>query len=250
MKLKEKIILWVITLIYLLPTVAIIIKSLIHENNLSLYQYTELFINNYPFFRFFTNSIVYSALSAIICIVISLPVAYLFAKIRFKLRDGLFFIYILVMMLPFQATMLPQYILLRDLNLLNTPIALMLWLVFSPTAVFLLRQFIKAIPDEIIDSAKLETNSAVVILLRIVLPQIKPAIITLMILTFCESWNMYEQALTFASQNIEIMPLSCVMEYLSDDIAFSGATVYMLPIIMLFLIFEKSIYSGMEKYKW
>lgn len=250
MKSRQKTALIFLTVVYSLPYTIIFIGSLFYNNRLSLMQYVELFVNNYPFFTFFCNSLLYSVLGACISIILALPIAYMFAKINFRFRDTLFFFYILAMMLPFQATMLPQYIVLRDLNFLNTRIGLVLWLIFSPTPVFLLRQFIKSIPDEIIDSAKLETSSPITILTKIIIPQIKPALFTLLILTFCEGWNMYEQALIFAMQNQKIQPLTTVIMQLPENVAFSGATIYTIPVLILFLLFEKSIYSGMERYKW
>jgi multiple sugar transport system permease protein len=154
------------------------------------------------------------------------------------------------MMLPLQSTMLSSYILLRYFDMLNRPLALILPMVFSPLAVFLFRQFIKVIPDELIDCTLLETSSALKIMRFVIVPQIRPALITLFILIFCESWNMVEQAIIFASNNIEIMPLSVRLSDLPENVYFAGSIVYIFPIIVLFLLFEGEIEKGVENYKW
>lgn len=247
----KKILLPFLAIVYFLPVAVNFIQSVGYRDEIFTYkQYAELFINNYPYFKFFWNSVGYAVISAVLGIVFAIPIGFLFAKFKFRFRDAFFFAYIVVLMMPFQAVMLPGYIMFRDMNLLNTRHALMLPIVFSPIAVFLLRQFMKEIPDEMIDSARLETTSAVMMLRHIVLPQIKPAIVTLFIILFCESWNMVEQALTYAPQNAEIMPLAVMLGELPREVLFAGTSVYMFPIIILFLLTEEILYKGMEQYRW
>ena len=183
-------------------------------------------------------------------IAVSLPLGFVFAKIPFKGRDAIFFVYIVVMMLPFQATLLPNYIQLREFNMLNTPLALTVPMMFSPFAVFLFRQFIKNIPNELIDYTMLETSSVFKTFRYAVIPQIKPAIVSLAILIFCESWNMVEQALIFSMENTDIYPLSVVLGDLPSDVSYAGGVIYMFPIVMLFILFRDSLETSMESYKF
>jgi len=249
---KLKIIpLYFFALLYFVPVLISFIKSLsFNEQAITLGQYWHLFVNNYTFFKFFWNSVFYSAINSIVCILISLPLGFFFAKIKFRGKNIIFFFYILIMMLPLQSTMLSSYILLRDFELLNKPLALMLPMMFSPLAVFLFRQFIKVIPNEVIDYTLLETSSALKMFRYVIIPQIKPALITLFILIFCESWNMVEQAIIFVSKNPEIMPLSVKLSDLPENVYFAGSVIYMFPIIVMFLLFENEIEKGMESYKW
>ena len=240
----------VMALVFLVPVLITIIKSFQFENRvLTLKQYWELFVTNFTYFDYFWNSVLYAAVITLVCITISLPLGFVFAKIRFKGRDTLFFIYIVVMMLPFQATLLPNYIQLRDLGWLNTPMALTVPMFFSPFAVFLFRQFIRSIENDSIEYALLETSSAVKVMRYAVIPRIKPAILSLAILIFCESWNMVEQALIFSMENEEIMPLSVVLNSLPANVSYAGGTVYMFPIIVLFFMFKETLQSSMENYK-
>lgn len=251
MKELKRIPLIIISLLFLIPILFSLIKSLaFRESLLTLRQYWQLFVNNYPYFKYFWNSVFYSVINAALCAIISLPVGFFFAKIKFRGKNILFFLYMLTMMLPLQSTMLSSYILLRELKLLDTPLALILPMVFSPQAVFLYRQFIKVIPDDTLDSARLETSSAIKILRHVIIPEIKPAIITLFILIFCESWNMVEQAIIFTANKPEVMPLSVKLSELPDNVVFAGSVVYMFPIIVLFLLFENEIEKGVKYYRW
>ena len=232
-----------------LAVVFVMVKSLSFEGKVGFGQYWELFVTNFTYLDFFWNSVIYAAAITAVSIVVSLPLGFLFAKIKFKGRDGLFFVFILVMLLPFQATLLPNYIQLRDFKMLNTPLALTLPMMFAPFAVFLLRQFMKTIPNDLIDCTLLETSSVIKTFRYAILPQIKPALVSLAILIFCESWNMVDQALIFSMENGEILPLSVVLGELPENVRYAGGTVYMFPIIMLFVMFRETLEESMEAYK-
>ena len=240
-----------LSILFVLPVVMTVINSFTYgESKFTLKAYWELFVTNFTYLDFFWNSVIYATLITVVSITISLPLGFVFAKIPFKGRDTAFFIYIVVMMLPFQATLLPNYIQLRDFNMLNTPLALTIPMMFSPFAVFLFRQFIKNIPNELIDCTALETTSVFKTFRYAVIPQIKPAIVSLAILIFCESWNMVEQALIFSMENDEIMPLSVMLSEIPSDVSYAGGAVYMFPIIMLFVMFRETLEESMESYKF
>ena len=243
------VVLTALAVLFVIPVVSTAVKSLSFEGKVGLGQYWELFVTNFTYLDFFWNSVIYASAITAVSIAVSLPLGFLFAKVKFKGRDGLFFIFILVMLLPFQATLLPNYIQLRDFNMLNTPLALTLPMMFAPFAVFLLRQFIKTIPNDLIDCTLLETSSVIKTFRYAILPQIKPALVSLAILIFCESWNMVDQALIFSMENGEILPLSVVLGELPENVRYAGGTVYMFPIIMLFVMFRETLEESMEAYK-
>lgn len=243
------ILLGIFALLFVIPVISTAVKSFSFEGRIGLKQYWELFVTNFTYFDFFWNSVIYAAAITVVCIAISLPLGFLFAKVNFRGRDSLFFVFILVMMLPFQATLLPNYIQLRDFKMLNTPLALTVPMMFSPFAVFLLRQFMKTIPNDLIEFTLLETSSVVKTFRYAILPQIKPAIVSLAILIFCESWNMVDQALIFSMENDKIMPLSVILSEIPENVKYAGGTVYMFPIIMLFVMFRETLEESMEAYK-
>lgn len=244
-------ILYLLAAFYILPVIITAVKAFTYNKNFpTLNQFTELLTTNYTALRFFWNSVAYATVTTLVCVAVSLPLGFLFGKIRFPFRDGLFFIYIVVMLLPFQATLLPNYIELRDLGLLDTPLALTLSMIFSPFAVFLLRQFITLIPSEQIEYAMLETSSPLKLMRYAVIPQVRSAIICVSVLIFCESWNMVEPAMIFAANNKEIQPFSITLTQLPEDTVYAGAMVYMYPILIIFALFGETIEKALYKYKW
>lgn len=237
--------------IYLFPVALTLAKSLQYGNSLfTLRQYANFFFRDYTAMRYFWNSVLYSSAVTAVCLLVSFPLGFLFAKVKFFGRESLFFIYIVVMLLPFQATLLPNYIGLRDMKLLNTPLALMLPLMFSPLAVFLFRQFISGIEDGVLEYTMLETSSVLKLLRYVVFPQTKEAFFTLGVLLFCESWNMVEQVMIFTAEETEIWPMSVMLERIPADVSFAGSVVYLYPVLVLFLCFRKVLSRSMEKFQW
>lgn len=215
-------------------------------------QYYMLMIENYRFFIFFWNSVLYAFIITAMTVVVAVPAAFVLAKIQFRGRDMLLFLYIIIMMMPFQVTLVPNYIQLRDLGLLNTIWSIILPAAFSSFSVFLLRQYFLSFPDQIIESARLETNSVINILLRIVVPMSKPAIAALMIVTFAECWNLIEQPYIFLI-NKNLYPLSLVFGDLIKELpelTSSAAVIYITPVCIMFFLYKEFIASSLGKMKW
>ena len=241
----------VLAALYLFPVAVTLVKSLQCGSTLpTLRQYADFFFRDYTAMRYFWNSVLYSLAVTAVCLLVSFPLGFLFAKVKFFGREALFFVYIVVMLLPFQATLLPNYIGLRDMKLLNTPFALVVPLMFSPIAVFLFRQFIAGIEDGILEYTMLETSSVLKLLRHVVFPQTKEAFFTLGVLLFCESWNMVEQVMVFAAEDTEIWPMSVMLERLPGDVSYAGSVVYMYPVLVLFLCFRGVLAKSMEKFRW
>ena len=241
----------IFALMYIIPVIVTIIKSLQYDESLfTLGQYVELLTTNYSALYYFWNSALYASVITVFCVILSFPLGFLFAKVSFPGRDALFFIYIVVMLLPFQATLLSNYIQLRDFKLLDTPYALMLPMFFSPFAVFLFRQFISGIPNDQLESTLLETSSVLKLLRYVVMPQLKEAFIALSVMIFCESWNMVEPAIIFASKNERIMPLSVVLTQVPENVPFACSVVYLYPVLIIYILFRDKIQKSMEKFRW
>lgn len=215
----------------------------------SLSQYVHLLLETSEFLGSFWNSVLLAGGITLGAIAISLITAYFFAKARFPGRDALFFIYIIVMIMPFQVTLLPNYMFAKWTGLYNTRWALILPAWFSPQGTFLLKQFIMSLPDEIMEAAVLETNSVIAILTRIVAPAIWPGIMALMLITFAESWNMVEQPLILLESTSKY-PLSLILGSLQGDdltIVFAGSVLYMVPVVILYTAFHEQLAEGLSK---
>jgi multiple sugar transport system permease protein len=183
--------------------------------------------------------------------VIALFASYVFAKVQFKGREILFYLYIIVMMMPFQVTLLPQYIVSKNLSLYDTPAALILPGIFTPFAVFLLTQIVKTIPDYLIEATKLETKSTYVIITKIILPQVKAGLICLSVLNFTEYWNMVAEPLVLM-ETISKYPLSVrIPEMLAkgDFGAAAASVIFLIPPLLLYMFFKDEIADGLAGYK-
>ncbi|MCL2707938.1 MAG: carbohydrate ABC transporter permease [Defluviitaleaceae bacterium] len=236
---------------FAVPVAVLFLRSLEFDGVFpTLGQYYELLITNYTFLNYFWNSVAYSSVITAGCVTVSFPLGFLFAKVKFPGRNAAFFFYLLMMLLPFQSTLLPNYIQLRSLGLLDMPAALVLPTLFSPFAVFLFRQFIVAIPDSLIECASLDTSSALAIYRHVVFPQVKHAAVALSVLIFCESWNMVEQAIIFAAGNPDIRPLSVVLDSMPANVSFSAAFVYIFPALFLFFRFKDALVDSISGIGW
>lgn len=221
-------------------------------DRITINQYYILLIENYRYLNMFWNSFKLTFIIASVHTVVAVLAAYVFAKVNFKERDTIFFIYIVVMMMPFQVTLLPVYIQARLLNIYDTWLAIILPGIFAPFGVFLMRQFIKYIPDEFLEAVALESNSVLDLFRIAVIPAAKPGIIALMVLNFAENWNMVEQPIILLEDQLKY-PLSIALNSIierSTNIAFAGSVVYMIPIIILYFYFEEYIISGLTSMKF
>jgi len=222
-------------------------------NQISIEQYYQTLIENYDYIKMFWNSVKISLLISFLTFIVAFPQSYVFAKIKFKGRSLIFFIYVIVMMMPFQVTLLPNYLLLRWMNLLNSHSALILPAAFSPFGVFLLTQFMRYVPSDTVDSYKLESNSIFGLFYYIIIPAVKPGIIALLVLVFAESWNMVEQPLIFLQDEF-LYPLSLSLNstILNKSLGapFAGAVLYVIPIITLYFYFEEEIIAGFSNWKF
>lgn len=230
-------ILYLMAAVFALPALYVIFSSFQTSEGFGVSQY-QILLHDYPsYIVALRNSFFYAAVITVGGLVLSVPVAYLFAKVTFKGRNSLFFIYIVIMMLPAQSTILGQYLLMQSLKWIDTPRALYLPLMLSPLTVFLLRQNLKLISAELIDATRLETNSFFVLLFWIVLPQIKGTIATAAVLLFCESWNIIEPAMILLPRNEEIKPLSVMMGRYPEELQAVCASIYLAPIgVILFVL--------------
>ena len=152
------------------------------------------------------------------------------------------------MLLPYQATLVPNYIILNKLNLVGSYLAIILPGAFSTFGVFLLRQFIIAIPDEYIEASKVDGASHMRIFARIIVPQCKGGIASLAILSFIDNWNMVEQPLVFLQDSFKY-PMSIFLAHINQTqlgIAFACGILYMLPAVLIFLYGEDYLVKGIQ----
>ncbi|QGQ97624.1 carbohydrate ABC transporter permease [Paenibacillus psychroresistens] len=211
-------------------------------------QYKKLLITTPRFLKMFWNSVgLVFPIIAGQTLIASLA-AYAFAKLRFKGRELMFLIYLMTMLMPFQVTLVPNYIIIDGLGLLNTSAAIILPGVFGAFGVFMLRQFMTQIPSAYMEAAKMDGAGHAVIFIRVILPLVKPGLAALTVLLFVDYWNMVEQPLIFLEDEFK-QPLSLYLLQINQqepDVVFAASVLYMSPMVLLFLHAETYLIEGIQ----
>lgn len=217
-------------------------------DRVSLTQYHTLLIESSRFLLMFWNS-VYMVVPIIAgqTVIASLS-AYALSKLKFRGRDTLFLIYLFSMLMPFQVTLVPNYIIADKLGLLDSAYAIIWPGVFAAFGVFMLRQFMLPIPYAYIEAAKMDGAGHLRIFLRIVLPMVKPGLAALVVLLFVDYWNMVEPPLIFLDDPFK-QPLSVYLSRIKEGelgVAFAASILYMTPMVLLFLYAESYFIEGVQ----
>lgn len=171
-----------------------------------------------------------------------------FAKYRFRGKKVLFFLLIVLMMMPVQVTLVPNYIVLERLNLLDSYGALILPAMFLPFGTFLMTQIFKAVPDEVLQAGQIDGAGTLTVLFRVLLPAGRAGAVSLCLLTFIDAWNMVEQPLAFLKDSAKY-PFSVFLASTSRDalaVVFPCGVLAMLPVLLLFWFFNEELVEGIE----
>lgn len=215
-------------------------------DKVSFSQYFTVLLKSPDFLYKFWNSVILVAPIVLAQLMVASVAAYGFTRWRGKIRDTIFFAYVILMLMPYQVTLVPNYLVSDFLGLLNTRWAIILPGAFAPFSVFLLTKSMRRIPVSLIESAKLDGAGEWHIFWNICLPQCRSALYSIAILVFIDYWNMVEQPLILlpdASQQ----PLSVYLSQINAGeigIAFAAAVVYMVPGLLMFLHGEAYLVEG------
>ncbi|KOY17059.1 carbohydrate ABC transporter permease [Paenibacillus xylanivorans] len=215
---------------------------------ISFGQYAEVMVLSTEFLRMFWNSaMMVIPIVAGQAVVASLA-AYAFAKLRFPGRNQLFMVYLMTMLMPFQVTLVPNYMVIDKLGLMNHASAIILPGIFGAFGVFMMRQFMAHIPGAYSEAAKMDGGGQWVIFWRIILPLVKPGLAALIVLLFVDYWNMIEQPLIFLQDSYK-QPLSLYLAQINKEargIGFAASALYMAPMVLLFLYAESYFIEGIQ----
>lgn len=214
----------------------------------SLIGYYNTLLRMPGYLQMFWNSMFLTIPIVLGQMVVSSMSGYAFGKLRFPFRDGLFFLFLIVMMMPNQVMMVPTYIVTRMMGILGSELAVILPGIFSAFGVFLMRQFIKVVPNECLEAAKLDGAGHWAVFTRIVLPQCKSGLASLAILGFIDNWNMVEQPLILLAEESQY-PLSVFLSKINTQeigIAFVSGVLFMIPALLLYLFGEDYLLEGIR----
>ena len=215
----------------------------------SLSQYYNILIEDMTILRYFVNSAMYAAAILLGQALVIPMMAYALSRFRFPGRDAIFFVVIMLMLLPFQVTMVPNVLTLRTLGLLDTAWAVILPMIVAPFYVFLLRQYMVSLPGDMLEAAQIDGAGTWRCFIHVVLPVCRPVLGAAVALSFADCWNLVEQPLTYLTTRTDLYPLSVVFNQLTEKstgVEFAGAALYTLPALCIYLYFQADILEGVQ----
>ncbi len=209
-------------------------------------QYITVLFRSPEYLLKFWNSVILVAPIVLAQLAVASIAAYGFTRWRGKVSDVIFFSYVILMLMPYQVTLVPNYLVSNWFGIYNTRWAIILPGAFAPFSVFLLTKFMRRIPNSLIEAAKLDGSSEWQIFKNICLPQCRSALYSIAILVFIDYWNMVEQPLILM-EDVTKQPLSVYLSTINAGeigIAFAIAVIYMIPGLLLFLHGEAYLVEG------
>ncbi len=211
--------------------------------------FADFYVWKPAYLRGLANSLVISLTAGTGTVAVSVLAGYVFSKVKFKGRSVIFYLYIIVMMMPFQVTLLPQYIVSRRFSLYDTPWAMILPGIFAPFAAFLITQMMKSVPDELIEAARMDTGSTLKIIWHVIVPAIRPGIICAWVLSFTEQWNAVAEPIILIETR-ERYPLAILLNEIrpGDVLGFAATLMFFLAPLLLFSLFEDEVIEGLGDY--
>jgi multiple sugar transport system permease protein len=223
-------------------------RILLIPNPAGLEQYVEVLINQPAFLTLLFNSLKITLPVSLGALAVALLSAYGFLRWRWKYKEAVFAVYVVVMLMPLQAVLVPNYIIAALLGIRDSSLAIILPGIFSPFGVFLMRQSMKALPPAYFEAAEIDGAGSWYILFHVVIPQLKSSVAALCMLVFIEYWNVVEQAVVFINDFTK-EPLSVYLSRLAEGrmgIIFAASCVYMFPPLWLLLSGQGDLEKGIE----
>ena len=213
-----------------------------------LSQYTTVLLKSPEYLLKFWNSVILVVPIVVFQIFIALGAAYSFMRFRGRIREIIFFVYVALMLMPYQVTLVPNYLVADWLKILDTRASIILPGIFAPFSVYLLTKFMRRIPNSLIEAAKLDGANEWQIFTKVCISLCKGPIASVAILVFIDYWNMVEQPLIMLS-DADKHPLSVFLSQINTGevgLAFAVATIYMVPPILIFLYGEEYLVDGIS----
>lgn len=214
----------------------------------TLSQYKGLLVESPVYLNMFWNSMKIVVPVVLGQLAVSSMAAYAFTVLRFKGKEAVFFLYILVMLLPLQVTLMPNYLMADWLGIQDSYLAIILPGIFNPFGTFLLRQSMKMIPEAYMESARMDGAGHFRIFFSIVLPMVKSGLAATMMLTLMDYWNLIDQAVIFIKDG-EKQPLSLFLANINAQqigVSFAGASFFAFPILLVLLWGQDYLRDGIQ----
>ena len=212
----------------------------------SFSQYITVLLKSPEYLLKFWNSVIYVVPIVIFQLFVALLASFGFTRYNGRIKQMIFFGYVILMLMPYQVTLVPNYLVSEWLHILDTKWAIWLPGIFSPFAVYLLTKFMRRIPVSVMEAAQIDGANEWKIFTNICVPLCKSSLFSVAILVFIDYWNMVEQPLILLSDS-EQYPLSVFLSQINAGeigLAFAVATIYMIPTLLIFLYGEDYLVEG------
>ncbi len=200
--------------------------------------------------RNFGNSLLVSLSITLLSLLVNTMAGYAFAKLRFKGRERIFQLLLAALVIPAQVAMLPLFLMMKQLHLVNSYGGVIVPALATVFGIFLVRQYARSIPDELLEAARIDGAGELRIFFQIVLPMLKPVLVTLSIFTFMAAWNDFMWPLiVLTDQEHYTLPValaSLSREHIQDvEMMMAGAVITVLPVLLLFLLLQRYYIQGL-----
>jgi multiple sugar transport system permease protein len=265
-KLWRSLALWLVFLplasIVMIPLIYIVSRAFTHESNqfnfpiewipqpITTANFTHIFADvTLPVMKWFANSLIIATVGTIIVVFLSTLSGYAFARLEFPGKKQLFSLLLFSLMIPAAITLIPAFLLLRDLKLLNTYHAIWWPTAASVVGIFLMRQHFYAIPRDLEDAARVDGASTFRIYWQICLPLVRGAMVALAIFTFLGMWNdLFWPLIVLSEREVLTLPVGLVIiqqgSYIQRGLAFAAAFIASAPVLLFYAIFQRKIIAG------
>ena len=235
-----------LTLLCIVPFLYIFVQSFFSDSILTLWGYYQVFLAQSQYLLRFWRSLALTLVIAAGQLAVSVLAGYGFAKCRFRGRNTLFFLLMVLMIMPLQVTLVPNYITLDKLGLLDTYYALALPMIFVPLGCFIMTQCFKAVPNDIIEAARLDGCGVLGVILRIMAPMNKSGLVCTALLSFLDGWNMVEQPIIYL-KDFARYPISVSLASTPPGepvIQLVCCVLVVMPPLFLFSYYKKELVEG------
>ncbi len=215
----------------------------------TLDNYRELFATT-GVARNFLNSMLVAGAISLLSLLVNTMAGYAFAKLRFAGRERIFQVLLAALVVPAQVAMLPLFLLMKQLGLVNSYWGVIVPAMATVFGIFLVRQYARSIPDELIEAARIDGAGELRIFFQVVLPMLKPVLVTLAIFTFMGAWNDFMWPLIVltdqAHYTLPVALAALSREHIMDvEMMMAGAVVTVLPVLLLFLLLQRYYIQGL-----
>ncbi len=245
-KISSAVISVILTALCVVPFLYLFIRSIWVNGEVSVASYYEVFLAQSQYHLRFWRSMLLSLCIAAGQVAVSVLAGYGFAKCRFRGRDTIFFLLMLLMVMPLQVTLVPNYLMLNELGLLDTYASLALPMIFVPLGTFIMTQCFKSVPNSIVEAARLDGCNTLSVILKIITPMNKSGLICTMLLSFLDGWNMVEQPIIYL-KNFAKYPISVGLASTppgDPTVQLVCCVFVILPPLFLFSFYKKELVEG------